>query len=67
VIEEFLRVLEYYQGIMFLTTNQIAEFDAAIPSRFHLAIKYESLQTTQMEAIFNSFPKNLNERNIIKD
>ncbi|KAF5680543.1 AAA family [Fusarium denticulatum] len=67
IIKVFLRVLEYYQGIMFLTTNQIAEFDVAIPSRIHLAIKYESLQTTQMEAIFDSFLKDLDERNLIED
>jgi hypothetical protein len=66
IIKVFLRVLEYHQGIMFLTTNQIAEFDVAIPSRIHLAIKYESLQTTQMEAIFHSFLKDLDERNLIE-
>ncbi|KAF5591277.1 AAA family [Fusarium pseudocircinatum] len=66
-IKVFLRALEYYQGIMFLTANQIAEFDVAIPSRIHLAIKYESLQRTQMEAIFDSFLKDLDERNLIED
>ncbi|KAF5590034.1 AAA family ATPase [Fusarium pseudoanthophilum] len=67
LVSVFLRVLEYYQGIMFLTTNQIAEFDVAIPSRIHLAIRYESLQTSQMEAIFDSFLRDLDERNLIED
>ncbi|RBQ72534.1 hypothetical protein FVER14953_20587 [Fusarium verticillioides] len=61
-----LRVLEYYQEIMLLTTNQIADFDVAVPSRIHLKIRYESLQTSQMEAIFDSFLKDLDERNLIE-
>lgn len=67
VIKVFHRVLEYYREIMFLTTNQIAEFDVAIPSRIHLAIKYESLQMAQIEAIFDTFLKDLDERNLIED
>jgi ATP-dependent Clp protease ATP-binding subunit ClpA len=52
---------------MFLTTNQIAEFDVAIPSRIHLAIKYESLKEAQMEAIFQSFLKPLEDEGLISD
>jgi len=63
----FLRVLEYYQGIMFLTTNQIAEFDVAVPSRIHIAIKYESLKSNQMAAIFRGFLKNLGQELIEED
>lgn len=63
----FLRVLEYYQGIMFLTTNQIAQFDVAIPSRIHIAIRYESLKEDQMEAIFSSFLDKLDEKGLIED
>ncbi|KAJ5181212.1 hypothetical protein N7491_000767 [Penicillium cf. griseofulvum] len=39
----FLRKLEYYQGILFLTTNRMIQFDEAIISRIHLTIKYEGL------------------------
>ncbi|RBR11911.1 uncharacterized protein FIESC28_08796 [Fusarium coffeatum] len=67
LVSVFLRVLEYYQGIMFLTTNQIAEFDVAIPSRIHLAIKYESLKKSQMEAIFYSFLDPLEDKRLISD
>ncbi|KAF2973235.1 hypothetical protein GQX73_g380 [Xylaria multiplex] len=63
LVSVFLRVLEYYKGIMFLTTNQIADFDIAIPSRIHVAIKYESLKVDQMEAIFKGFLDNLNRKN----
>src|SRR6266487_4835165 len=43
VVCTFLRTLEYYEGIMFLTTNRVQTFDDAIASRIHLMIKYESL------------------------
>lgn len=52
---------------MFLTTNQIAEFDIAIPSRIHVAIQYESLKTDQMENIFKGFLDNLDKNNLIED
>ncbi|KAH6697478.1 hypothetical protein F5X68DRAFT_257633 [Plectosphaerella plurivora] len=67
LVSVFLRVLEYYQGIMFLTTNQIAEFDVAIPSRIHVAIRYESLKEKQMEAIFEGFLKELEDKGLIED
>lgn len=52
---------------MFLTTNQIAEFDIAIPSRIHVAIKYESLREPQMEAIFLGFLDKLDRRDLIEN
>lgn len=52
---------------MFLTTNQIAEFDIAIPSRIHVAIKYESLGERQMEAIFLGFLDELEKRDLIEN
>jgi hypothetical protein len=39
----FLRKLEYYQGIMLLTTNRVRDFDDAIQSRIHLMIRYDPL------------------------
>ena len=63
----FLRVLEYYQGIMFLTTNQIAQFDVAIPSRIHIALKYESLNKMQMEKIFRGFLDPLDAKGLVED
>ncbi|CAG8017779.1 unnamed protein product [Penicillium salamii] len=39
----FLRKLEYYQGILFLTSNRGIQFDDAILSRIHLITEYENL------------------------
>ncbi|KAF2227368.1 hypothetical protein BDZ85DRAFT_2477 [Elsinoe ampelina] len=55
LVSVFLRVLEYYRGIMFLTTNQIAQFDVAVQSRVHIALKYDKLDEDQTEKIFKSF------------
>ncbi|KAH9204697.1 hypothetical protein DL95DRAFT_244968, partial [Leptodontidium sp. 2 PMI_412] len=43
----FLRTLEYYQVIMFLTTNRVQQIDDAITSRIHFKIKYSDLRREQ--------------------
>ncbi|KAI9697895.1 MAG: hypothetical protein M1820_007682 [Bogoriella megaspora] len=50
-----LIVLEYYRGILFLTTNQIAQFDVAVQSRIHIALKYNKLTKSQTTKIFRDF------------
>ncbi|KAL7789035.1 P-loop containing nucleoside triphosphate hydrolase protein [Trichoderma ceciliae] len=67
LVSVFLRVLEYYQGIMFLTTNQIAQFDVAIPSRIHVSIRYQSLNASQMKGIFKGFIDPLNDKDLVDD
>lgn len=61
-----LRVLEYYQGILILTTNQIAQFDVAVLSRIHIAIEYTSLNRDQQERIFNTFLDPLDKAGLIE-
>ena len=43
VVSVFLRVLEYYSGILFLTTNKVGHFDEAFKSRIHVALYYPPL------------------------
>ena len=45
-ISVFLRVLEYYAGILFLTTNRVGTFDDAFKSRIHLSLFYPELKLT---------------------
>lgn len=40
LVAVFLRHLEYFSGIVFLTTNRIDVFDNAMKSRIHLALGY---------------------------
>lgn len=39
----FLRLLEYYQGILFLTTNRVKQFDPAFNSRISVKLFYDDL------------------------
>ena len=55
MVSVFLRELEYYQGIMFLTTNRVKEIDDAIASRIHLPLKYKSLGLDARIGIWESF------------
>lgn len=57
MVSIFLRELEYYQGIMFLTTNRVKEIDDAIASRIHLPLKYKSLGLDARRGIWKSFLK----------
>ncbi|KAJ0423901.1 P-loop containing nucleoside triphosphate hydrolase protein [Aspergillus carlsbadensis] len=43
LVSVFLRVLEYYPGILFLTTNRVGSFDEAFKSRIHIALYYPPL------------------------
>lgn len=43
LVSIFLRVLEYFQGILFLTTNRVETFDDAFQSRIHVALRYNEL------------------------
>jgi AAA+ superfamily predicted ATPase len=53
----FLRILEYYEGIMFLTTNRISTFDAAFKSRIHVAIKYRALSASSRRDVWKTFAR----------
>ncbi|KAM0794220.1 hypothetical protein BDR22DRAFT_895391 [Usnea florida] len=44
IVSVFLRVLEYYSGILILTTNRIGEFDEAFSSRVHIKLYYPKLR-----------------------
>jgi hypothetical protein len=51
----FLKKLEYYRGVMFLTTNRISDFDAAFESRIHLTIHYPALDAVSRLHIWKTF------------
>jgi AAA+ superfamily predicted ATPase len=69
IILVLLRVLEYYDGIIILTTNRITSLDIAVQSRIHLAIRYEDLDQKQKQNVFRMFLNQLeqNEPKSIKD
>jgi len=36
-------LLKYHQGVLFLTTNRVVDFDPAFHSRISIALKYQEL------------------------
>jgi hypothetical protein len=52
LVAVFLRHLEYFSGICFLTTNRIQVFDAAMKSRVHLALGYKEPSSTARHSIW---------------
>ncbi|KAL3463506.1 hypothetical protein BJX64DRAFT_116311 [Aspergillus heterothallicus] len=52
LVSVFLRVLEYYAGILFLTTNRIGDFDEAFTSRIHISLHYPQLSLEATREIF---------------
>ncbi|KAE9374968.1 hypothetical protein N431DRAFT_438325 [Stipitochalara longipes BDJ] len=52
LVAVFLRVLEYYAGILFLTTNRIGDFDEAFASRIHVSLYYPPLKRKPTKKIF---------------
>ncbi|KAF3074253.1 hypothetical protein CFAM422_003454 [Trichoderma lentiforme] len=51
----FLRRLEYYQGILILTTNRHASFDPAFKSRIHFYLDYPDLDVDTRKILWRSF------------
>ena len=55
----FLRKLEYYEGILILTTNMIHSIDKAFRSRINIAIHYDDLSLEQKTSLWKLFIGNL--------
>ncbi|KAK3379141.1 hypothetical protein B0T24DRAFT_716766 [Lasiosphaeria ovina] len=52
LVSVFLRILEYYNGILFLTTNRVGTLDEAFKSRIHMSLYYPPLNEIQIRLIF---------------
>ncbi|KAI6089961.1 P-loop containing nucleoside triphosphate hydrolase protein [Hypoxylon rubiginosum] len=66
IVSVFLRELEYYQGILLLTTNQAEVIDEAFQSRIHLSLQYPSLDTAARLKIWENFMANARQYKSIK-
>ncbi|KAJ5756934.1 uncharacterized protein N7511_007116 [Penicillium nucicola] len=55
LVSIFLRLLEYFQGILFLTTNRVETFDDAFQSRIHVALRYGDLTSKAKRSIWKMF------------
>lgn len=59
LVSVFLRILEYYQGILILTSNRVGTFDEAFKSRVQLALHYRPLESWQRRKIWRNFIERL--------
>ena len=50
-----LRHVEYYRGILFLTTNRITAFDEAFLSRIHVALHFGELSVPAKVQVWRAF------------
>ena len=57
-------VLEYYEGILFLTTNRIRTFDVAVQSRVNLAVHFSDMSEKEQRRVFRMFLDQVDERKI---
>lgn len=55
LVSIFLRVLEYYEGTMFLTTNRVQTFDPAFQSRIHISLDYPGLTVESRKTVWKNF------------
>ncbi|KAH7011098.1 hypothetical protein EDB80DRAFT_711244 [Ilyonectria destructans] len=55
LVSVFLRILEYYEGILILTTNRVGTFDEAFQSRIQIAIHYPTLDRPSRKRIWENF------------
>ncbi|KAF4830885.1 ATPase family AAA domain-containing protein 3A-like protein [Colletotrichum tropicale] len=55
LVSVFLRTLEYYEGILILTSNRVGHFDEAFKSRIQVAIHCDNLSKRSRKAIWQNF------------
>lgn len=64
----FLRLLEFYSGVLILTTNRRISFDPAFYSRIHLTLKFEDLDHSARSSVWKNFlrsmPNNVHENDV---
>lgn len=59
LVTAFLRRMEYFRGLLFLTTNRVGQIDDAFVSRVHMAIGYERLSPEFRRNIWEGFFRKL--------
>lgn len=55
IVSIFLLTLEYYEGILFLTTNRVKNMDPAFQSRIHIPMEYPGLDTAARKKVWINF------------
>ncbi|KAG8530428.1 uncharacterized protein KY384_004930 [Bacidia gigantensis] len=59
LVSIFLRELDYFEGILFLTTNRPGDIDEAFVSRIHVTLGLSSLNKAEQRKVWTIFFKDL--------
>ncbi|EGU83598.1 hypothetical protein FOXB_05846 [Fusarium oxysporum f. sp. conglutinans Fo5176] len=59
LVSAFLRRMEYFKGLLFLTTNRVGQIDDAFISRVHVAIGYQALNEETRRKVWSGFFRKL--------
>ncbi|KAF2122822.1 hypothetical protein BDV96DRAFT_561438 [Lophiotrema nucula] len=55
IVSVFLRIMEYYKGLLFLTTNRVGMFDEAFKSRIHISLFYQDFDKKTTVKVWKTF------------
>ena len=67
LVSIFLRTLEYFNGVLFLTTNRVGTFDQAFQSRIHVTLGLPSLDQQRRISVWTIFLQDLATKGAITD
>lgn len=63
-IPVLLREVEYFKGVLIMTTNRITTFDPAILSRVHHAVNFKELSKNKQADIWDMWLQIMSEKNL---
>lgn len=59
LVSIFLRTIEYFNGVLILTSNLADKLDEAFSSRIHVSLRYNELGTMERSKVWRNFLRDL--------
>ncbi|KAI0892615.1 P-loop containing nucleoside triphosphate hydrolase protein [Annulohypoxylon nitens] len=63
LVSVLLRELEYFKGVLIMTTNRIQTIDFAVQSRINYAVRFTAFNAKSLQKVSSIFMKQLNDNN----
>lgn len=67
MVSVMLRLIEYFQGVLFLTTNRVRSFDPAFQTRITVALKYSALDEAARQKVWVNLLEAGGQKNALKN
>lgn len=67
LVSSFVRFIEYYQGIVFITTNRVSRFDEALMSRIDITLGLPPLDRGRRVCIWHNHIQDLDDEGTINE